>query len=104
MNKLGKIIRQIDEKLYEKRYGESDCNSRKKCGGDCWLNVAGGWQAFELIAPKCKGTIDEKELLDKTFNIQGCSQNALKLRKEICKKYKLRGWRKKYIMENGIGC
>lgn len=59
----------MDEKLCE-----------LECGGLCQLNISGYMKVWETVCSKCKGSKEDKQLIDKSFN----SFNA---RKIIMNKY-----------------
>ena len=44
------------------------CKECYECTGQCWLNVAGTFDVWEIVSKKCKGTKEEIELLDNIFN------------------------------------
>ncbi|MBU2703667.1 hypothetical protein Ga0466249_004815 [Sporomusaceae bacterium BoRhaA] len=47
---------------------EGRCDSKFPCGGDCWLNVAGDYAFWEMIANRCTGTLEEQKINDDYFN------------------------------------
>lgn len=44
------------------------CRNEFECKGNCWLNVAGNYDAWEVVSSKCKGAKEDQELNDNVFN------------------------------------
>ncbi|CAB1242434.1 hypothetical protein CLOSBL3_10506 [Clostridiaceae bacterium BL-3] len=59
---------------------EGVCKNSYKCGGNCWLNIAGIFDVWEIISKKCKGSIEEQDMLNDMFY-------SKRDRKEILEKY-----------------
>jgi hypothetical protein len=76
LNLRGKLIIMEDKK--------SSCGLRKKdklgCCGNCWLNVGGIFDVWEIISKKCNGSKKEQQILNEMFDDK-------RDRKEILNKY-----------------
>ena len=43
------------------------CKDEYECDGNCWLNVAGGYDIWDAVSNKCKGTLKEQKMNDDYF-------------------------------------
>lgn len=60
------------------------CDSKFECRGDCWLNVAGSFDVWEIVSEHCNGTTEERNLIGDVFN-------SVKSKEEISNRYSLTG-------------
>lgn len=62
------------------------CRKTFDCGGNCWMNVAGTFDAWEVCSKHCKGTLEQQQLLDDVVN-----HNNGKTSADIIKEFNLTG-------------
>lgn len=55
------------------------CKDSYQCAGDCWLNIAGDFDVWEIIAKYCKGTEEEKKLIENIFQGNRKKEDILEL-------------------------
>lgn len=70
------------------------CKKEFECGGDCWVNIAGGFSAWEVCSKHCKGTKKEQTLLDDVFN----GKNG-KTKEDVVKEFNLNDEETRIVME-----
>lgn len=62
------------------------CSGEYFCKGECWLNVGGDFDIWDMISKKCYGTKTQQEILDELVNKKdvsvGAIQEAFKLNNE----------------------
>lgn len=71
----------------------SICKKEYQCEGMCMLNIACMTNAWDIIAPKCKGTLEEQKLLNDGFYRPSD-------REKVVEKFKLEGKEKEKVLDS----
>lgn len=55
------------------------CKKTYQCKGNCWLNVAGSFNVWEIVSSHCKGTKREQDAISRIFHGEEDKEAMLKL-------------------------